>query len=81
MAALTGVPAAIAELLDVARLPRAAEVIGPVPAGDDAERMLVRVPRTESAVLATALKDAAAVRSARKAAEPVKIVLDPYELV
>ena len=81
MAALTGAPAAIAELLEAARLPISAEVIGPVPIDADTERMLVRVPRAESAALATALKDAAAVRSARKANDAVKIVLDPYELV
>ena len=81
MAALTGAPTAVAELLDAARLPEHAEVIGPVPIDADTERMLVRVPRAESAALAVALKDAAAVRSARKATDPVKLVLDPYELV
>jgi primosomal protein N' (replication factor Y) (superfamily II helicase) len=42
--------------------------------------MLVRVPRSAGAELAAALKTAAASRSARKSAEPVKIVLDPLEL-
>ena len=85
MAALTGTPDAVAELLATARLPDGAQPIGPVPTGNDAdgstERMLVRVRRADSAALATALKDAAAVRSARKAADPVRIVLDPQRIL
>jgi primosomal protein N' (replication factor Y) (superfamily II helicase) len=84
MAALTGPRVAIDELLAAADLPPGAEVIGPVPvgrgAGEDAERMLVRVPRALGADLAVALKAAAATRSARKAADPIRIVLDPLEL-
>lgn len=80
MAAVTGVPAAVAELLAAAPLPAGAEVIGPVPAGAETERMLVRVPRAQGAELATALKVAAAARSARKAPDPVQLVLDPLEL-
>jgi primosomal protein N' (replication factor Y) len=38
------------------------------------------VPRANGAQLAAALKTAAAARSARKAADPVKVVLDPLEL-
>ena len=45
------------------------------------ERLLVRVPRAEGAALAEALHEAAAVRSARKAAGPVRIQLDPLELI
>ena len=81
MAAVSGSAAAVADLLETARLPDTAATIGPVPAPDGAERMLIRVPRTASAALASALKDAAAVRSAKKAPEPVKIVLDPLELL
>jgi primosomal protein N' (replication factor Y) len=77
MAAITGTAAAVAELLAVADLPADAQVIGPVPAGDGAERMLVRVSRSNGAALADALKRGAAVRSARKAPDPVRIVLDP----
>ena len=40
-------------------------MLGPVPAGDDQERMLVRVNRGRAADLAHALHEAAAVRSAR----------------
>jgi hypothetical protein len=39
------------------------------------------VPRSSGAALATAVKAAAATRSARKAAEPVRTVLDPQSPV
>jgi primosomal protein N' (replication factor Y) len=80
MASLTGTPAAVAELLAGADLPQPYEVIGPVTVGDAAERTLVRVPRGHGPGLATALKAAASARSARKAPDPVKVVLDPLDL-
>jgi primosomal protein N' (replication factor Y) len=43
--------------------------------------MLLRVSRAHGLELARALKAAAAARSARKATDPVKIVLDPLELL
>jgi primosomal protein N' (replication factor Y) len=79
MAALTGTPAALAELVAAAELPASAQLLGPVPA-DGAERLLVRVTRSDGAQLASGLKAAAAARSARKAAEAVRIVLDPAQL-
>jgi primosomal protein N' (replication factor Y) len=79
-ASLTGAPAAVAEVLDAARLPASAEPLGPVPAGDAAERLLLRVPRADGAALAAALHAAAAVRSARKSPDPVRVQLDPLEL-
>jgi primosomal protein N' (replication factor Y) len=81
MASLTGPPAAITELLDAARLPEGVQVIGPVPVAAAGERVLVRVPRARGAELARELKAAAAGRSARKSAEPVRIQLDPHELI
>jgi len=77
MASLTGKPAAVAELLAVARLPEGAEVLGPVPAEDDQERMLVRTSRSQAAAMAHALHEAAAVRSAKKAALTVRMEVDP----
>ena len=74
MASVTGAPAALADLLAMVD----AEVLGPVPDGDQ-ERAFLRVPRPEGAQLAQALKAAAGVRSARKA-EPVRIELDPLSL-
>jgi primosomal protein N' (replication factor Y) (superfamily II helicase) len=56
-------------------------VLGPVPAGEDEERALVRVAsRAAGGVLAAALHAAAAVRSARKAEGAVRIQVDPREL-
>ena len=81
MAALTGDGPAITDLLAAADLPSQAQAIGPVPAERDTERMLVRVPRRQGTALAAALKAAAAARSARKAPDPVRIVLDPHQLL
>ncbi|MDX6743124.1 primosomal protein N' [Actinocorallia sp. A-T 12471] len=86
MASLTGPPAAIRDLLDHARLPDDAELLGPVPHGDPTaddprERALLRVPRTASPALARALKEAQSIRSARRPPDPVRIQLDPLELL
>ncbi|NJP34845.1 primosomal protein N' [Micromonospora sp. HSS6-12] len=80
MASVTGPPAAVADLLAEARLPEDAEVLGPVPADGDRERMLVRVPRARAAALAGALHAAAGVRAARKAADPVRLQVDPLAM-
>jgi primosomal protein N' (replication factor Y) len=80
MASLTGRPEAVAELLAAARLPDGTELLGPVPAPDEQERMLLRVSRSRAAELAHALHEAAAVRSAKKAALPVRIQIDPADL-
>ena len=77
IAAVDGPAAALAEVragLD----PHGMEVLGPVPAGDG-ERLLVRVPRSAGARLATALAAVQAQRSAAKA-EPVRVQLDPQAL-
>ncbi|GAB2818622.1 hypothetical protein GCM10022221_15670 [Actinocorallia aurea] len=81
MASLTGAPAAIRDLLDHARLPADAELLGPVPLAEGRERALLRVPRTGSTDLARALKEAQAIRSARRAPDPVRVELDPLELL
>ncbi len=80
MASLTGTPPALAEVLAAADLPQPYEVIGPVTSGDATERTLIRVARNHGPGLAEALKSAAALRSARKSPEPVRIVLDPLDL-
>jgi primosomal protein N' (replication factor Y) len=81
MASLTGTPEAVADLLAVVRLPDGAEVLGPVPAAEGQERMLLRVARSRAAALARSLHEAAGVRAARKAAQPVRIQVDPLELL
>ncbi|MBU8860128.1 MULTISPECIES: primosomal protein N' [unclassified Micromonospora] len=80
MASVTGASEAVADLLAGARLPGDAEVLGPVPADEGRERMLVRVPRSRAAAMAEALHAAAGQRSARKAVDPVRLQVDPLTL-
>ncbi|WP_320067936.1 primosomal protein N' [Micromonospora sp. RTGN7] len=80
MASVTGSADAVADLLAETRLPEEAELLGPVPADGEKERMLVRVPRARAAALAGALHSAAGVRAARKAADPVRLQVDPLSL-
>lgn len=54
------------------------EVLGPVPLDEQRERLIVRAPRREGLALAAALKQAAAERSAVKAA-PWRVEIDPFE--
>jgi primosomal protein N' (replication factor Y) len=81
MASLTGSPAGVADLLAAVRLPSGTEPLGPVPAGDDQERMLLRVPRSAGLALAGALHAALGVRSARKSPDPVRVQIDPLDLL
>jgi primosomal protein N' (replication factor Y) len=81
MASLTGPPDAVAELLSLASLPEGADLLGPVPVGEDEERALVRVAsRAAGGALAEALREAAGVRSARKAVGVVRVQIDPREI-
>ncbi|MDT5000545.1 MAG: hypothetical protein QOK12_2650, partial [Mycobacterium sp.] len=93
MAAVDGPPAATAALLDTARLPDDAQVLGPVelppgarrPAGDAATtgpvmRMLVRVPRDGGLALGAALRRATGVLSARHDQQPVRVQIDPLHI-
>lgn len=87
MASLTGTPAAVDDLVKCAELPDDTEALGPVPldaATDDEKptvRLLLRVPRSVGPALAAALHAAAGVRSARKAPDPVRIQIDPLDLL
>ncbi len=81
MAAVDGPNAAVTELLDLAALPDGAEVLGPVPIAEDQVRALVRVAHSAGADLAVALKQAQGVRSARKAADPARVRIDPHPLI
>jgi len=80
MAAVTGLAAAVGGFVASLALPPGAQLIGPVPAGSGDERVLIKVERAHGAEVAVALKAAAAARSARKEADPVRIVLDPAQL-
>lgn len=86
VAALDGTPAAVAELLAATRLPPGTETLGPVDA-DDAphgaqgwERMLLRAPRSRGRDLAAALAAGQGVRSAHKAADTVRVQIDPQRV-
>jgi primosomal protein N' (replication factor Y) len=81
MAALTGGTGPVADLLAACRLPDAAEILGPVPVNEDQVRALIRVPRGEGRALAAALREAQSVRSAAKRPGPVRVQLDPAELI
>jgi primosomal protein N' (replication factor Y) len=81
MAAVSGAPDAVADLLSLAELPPGAEVLGPVGnAAEHTERALIRVPRDGGLALARALRAAQARRSARKDGGPVRVQLDPLEI-
>lgn len=81
MAAVTGPAPAVAELVEQLRMPDATQLLGPVALGEGEERLLLRVPTHDGAALALALREAAAVRSARKAPGAVRVQLDPLELL
>ncbi len=88
VASVDGSPDAVAGLLDVVELPETGEVLGPVPLGEvdedghsGRERALLRVPRSEGRSLADAVHAAQAVHAARRGTEPVRIQVDPLELL
>jgi primosomal protein N' (replication factor Y) len=80
LATVTGRPAALRDFQAEADLPASATVLGPVPADAEDERLLIRVPRTDGGALVAALKTAMAARTARKAADPVRVQVDPHAL-
>jgi primosomal protein N' (replication factor Y) len=92
MAALDGTVGAVAALLDEARLPEGADLLGPVdlppgvrrpagtPAGVPVTRMLVRVRREQGLELAASLRRGVSVLSARQDHEPVRIQIDPLQI-
>ncbi|MBM7772973.1 primosomal protein N' (replication factor Y) [Actinokineospora baliensis] len=86
MASADGSPSAIARLLEDLPLPPTGEILGPVPLGDpdapDArERVLIRVARPHGRELAAVLAKAQAVRTARKDPDPLRVQLDPLDLI
>jgi primosomal protein N' (replication factor Y) len=92
MAAIDGTAGAIAALLNEARLPDGADLLGPVdlppgvrrpagsPAGVPVTRMLVRVPREQGLALAASLRRGVGVLSARQTHEPVRVQIDPLHI-
>ncbi len=92
IAAVDGVPAAVNALIENAQLPNNADVLGPVELpsgarrppgiapGGQVSRMLVRVPRDGGLALASALRRATGVLSARHDHEPVRVQIDPLHI-
>ncbi|HEY1573503.1 MAG TPA: primosomal protein N' [Pseudonocardiaceae bacterium] len=84
MASVDGAPAALADFLLTLRLPEDADVLGPVALEgqpEERERALVRAPRAKGRELAAALAEAVRSRTQRKDPDPVRVRLDPLELV
>jgi primosomal protein N' (replication factor Y) len=83
MATVDGPAKAVATFLDELNLPPSGEILGPVPLGEDGEkeRALLRVPRPDGRALAAALAATQAVRTARKEPDPVRVQLDPLDLI
>ncbi|MDT0268878.1 primosomal protein N' [Streptomyces sp. DSM 44915] len=96
MAAVSGLPEAVAGLLAVAELPPSAEVLGPValplvpagrprrpgepPVGEQWGRALVRVPPGAGGELALALKAAQAHRLTHREGPPAWVRMDPDDI-
>ncbi|WP_108924193.1 primosomal protein N' [Mycobacterium montefiorense] len=92
MAAIDGGAGAVTALLDEARLPDEADVLGPVdlppgvrrPPGTPADvpviRMLVRVRRERGLELSASLRRGVGVLSARQTHEPVRVQIDPLHI-
>ena len=81
---LEGPPTALDEMLDAALLPEVSDVLGPVPAGFAGEveisRLTLRTPLASARDLVKAVKDASAVRSAKKMDGSVRVKVDPSQL-
>ncbi|WP_018686173.1 primosomal protein N' [Actinokineospora enzanensis] len=88
MASVDGPPAAVDRFLTDLPLPPTAQILGPVPLGipdtdgdTPRERALIRVDRAHGRDLATVLAQAQAVRTARKDPDPLRVQLDPLDLI
>jgi len=92
LAAVDGDPDSVTALLDQARLPDGADLLGPVPLPPGARRpagvpdelgvirMLVRVNRDHGLALAAALRQGISVLSARGSHHPVRVQIDPLHV-
>jgi primosomal protein N' (replication factor Y) (superfamily II helicase) len=79
-ATVSGSATAVRALVAGTEVPPGTEVLGPVPAGDG-ERVILRVASERGLELADALRAAQGARSARKDREPVRVQIDPLDLV
>ncbi len=79
LATLTGAEADLETAAAALALPDGAELLGPVPDGDDGLRLVVRVPRSTGSALSRALVEMQGVRDAKKL-PPVRVQVDPVAL-
>ena len=79
VATVTGGAGAVDDALTLLDRPAGLEVLGPVPAGDGEERLVLRVPRALGGDLSRALAELQRVRSARKL-DAVRVQVDPVAL-
>ncbi len=79
LATLEGTPGAVDDAMTLLAVPPGAEVLGPAPHGDDAVRVVVRVPWSSGPALASSLGELQRLRSARRL-DPVRIQVDPPTL-
>ena len=81
LATITGEPGALDDALTLLALPEVADVLGPVPLGNDKgeQRAVIRVPLASGPALSEALGELQRVRSARKL-DAVRIQVDPWEV-
>jgi primosomal protein N' (replication factor Y) len=79
VATVSAAPAELENAMAALALPPAAEVLGPVPTGEDSLRYVVRVPRGERLLLVGALRRMQGERSTRKLPH-VRVQMDPRDL-
>ena len=79
VATLTAAPEHLDEALPGLELPSVAEVLGPVPVGEESVRYVVRVPRAERGRLVSALRRMQGERSTRKLPH-IRVQVDPRDL-
>jgi primosomal protein N' (replication factor Y) len=79
LATVTGEPGAVDDALTLLAPPPHVEVLGPVPAGPDEERLVLRTPFARGADLSHALGELQRIRSSRKL-DAVRVQVDPVVL-
>ena len=79
LATVTGEPGALDDVLTLLAPPAHIELLGPAPAGDDEERLVLRTPRSHGPGLARALGELQRVRASRKL-DAVRVQVDPVSL-
>src|SRR5690606_36775458 len=80
LAAVRGTSRVVASLLRYLELPAGAEVVGAVPWSEEEVLAIVRTDLRDGAQLTRALAQAAAVRSAHKEPDAVRVEVDPAEI-